>query len=283
MAMSRAIPLLLTTILSLTPSQSFTNHFTTNHLLSPSKSQRTNPLRLATGESSNGDEESPELKVTVNNSPFPENSHEELMYCLGVNLARQLGDIRPLVEDSSELANVAKGLLDVVIGRLSEEGQVGLLKTRGVDLNNLITERADSLRKRVEESGRAMLQEMSDTAGTTTLPSGVVIHPIEPGPEGFGSGTRPTASSSVKVHYHGTLSDGTVFDSSLSRGEPVKFALNSVIPGWKEAIQKMHAGETAMIGIPPEMGYGKEGTPDGRIPGGATLFFKVQLIDVLTA
>jgi len=123
---------------------------------------------------------------------------------------------------------------------------------------------------------------MSETPDTVTLPSGVVVHPLEPGPEGFGHGTRPSVASTVKVHYHGTLSDGTVFDSSLGK-EPVTFALGQVIPGWKEALQKIHEGETAMIGIPPEMGYGMEGTPDGRIPGGATLFFKVHLLEVLTA
>ena len=74
--------------------------------------------------------------------------------------------------------------------------------------------------------------------------------------KGFGAGTRPTAASSVKVHYHGTLPDGTVFDSSLARGDPATFALGQVVPGFKEGLLKMHEGETAMLGIPPEMGYG---------------------------
>merc|ERR1719273_1279895 len=103
----------------------------------------------------------------------------------------------------------------------------------------MITERADNIRQRIEESGRNMLAEMSATEGTSTLPSGVVVHPLDPGPDGFGAGSRPTAASTVKVHYHGTLPDGTVFDSSLA-GEPVTFALGQVIPGWKEALQKMH-------------------------------------------
>lgn len=127
-----------------------------------------------------------------------------------------------------------------------------------------------------------MLATMAQTEGAVTLPSGVVLHVLEDGPEGKGQGVRPTKSSTVKIHYHGTLADGTVFDSTLS-GEPVKFPLAGVIPGWSEGVQKMHEGETAMLGIPPELGYGEKGTPDGSIPGGSTLFFKVQLLEVLSA
>jgi hypothetical protein len=79
---------------------------------------------------------------TVDTTPMEPGSHDELMYALGVNLARQLGDVRPLVENGDELASVAKGLLDTVIGRLSEDGQRNLLAQRGHDLNDLISARA---------------------------------------------------------------------------------------------------------------------------------------------
>ena len=101
-----------------------------------------------------------------------------------------------------------------------------------------------------------MIEQMKITEGAFTLDSGVVVHPLEPGPEGFGQGVRPTAASAVKVHYHGTLPDGTIFDSSLG-GEPVTIALGQVIAGWKEGLLKMHEGETAMLGIPPAMAYGE--------------------------
>ena len=127
-----------------------------------------------------------------------------------------------------------------------------------------------------------MLKTMAETEGVQVLQSGTCLHILEYGPEGPDSGVRPTAASSVKVHYHGTLADGTVFDSTLGM-DPVKFALGKVIPGWKEAMLKMHEGETAMIGIPPELGYGNEGSGDGRVPGGSALFFKVQLLEVLSA
>jgi len=124
-----------------------------------------------------------------------------------------------------------------------------------------------------------MLQEMADRPDTYVLESGVVLHVTQPGREG---GARPTRSSTIKVHYHGTLADGTVFDSTLD-GEPVTFPLANVIPGWCEGITNMIEGETAMLGIPPEQAYGTEGTPDGRVPGGSTLFFKVELQEVLSA
>lgn len=98
----------------------------------------------------------------------------------------------------------------------------------------------------------------------------------------MGKGVRPTRSSTVKIHYHGTLADGTTFDSTLG-GEPVVLPVAQVIPGWRDGVLKMHEGETALLGIPSEQGYGPQGTPDGRIPGGSALFFKVQLIEVMSA
>jgi len=210
------------------------------------------------------------------------------MYTLGVNLARQLGDIKPLVNTGEELSLVAKGLLDAVIGRLSEEGQISLLQARTADLNSLITERANAIRDRIAAQGDSMLQTMSETPGVQTFGSGVCLHILENGPEGPGSGVQPTAASTIKCHYHGTLPDGTIFDSTLvgasdEAKQPVNIAVGAVIPGWKEALLKMHEGETGMIGIPADLAYGEDGSPDGRIPGGAAIFFKVQLLEVLSA
>jgi FKBP-type peptidyl-prolyl cis-trans isomerase len=122
-----------------------------------------------------------------------------------------------------------------------------------------------------------MLKEMDNTEGTTALDGGVILHVLEANPDG----PRPTLASTIQVHYHGTLPDGTVFDSTLTTA-PVTFAVSQVIPGWQTALLKMHEGEIAMVGVPPEQAYGAEGTPDGLIPGGATLFFKVHLVKVLT-
>ncbi len=94
-----------------------------------------------------------------------------------------------------------------------------------------------------------------------------------------GSGSEhPTASSKVKVHYHGTLLDGTVFDSSVDRGEPISFGLNQVIKGWTEGVQLMVVGEKTRFYIPSKLGYGNR--PAGKIAPGALLIFDVELLAI---
>ena len=236
---------------------------------------------FAAEEAEQGGDERPK-EPSISEPPTEPGTHEELMYALGVNLARQIGDVRPLVENGDELTLVAKGLLDTVIGRLDEQAQAVLLKSRQKDLNELVTERAMKIRDRLVAAGEEMLADMEKTEDVVKLDTGVLLHVVDFGPEGQGQGTRPTKASSVKVSYHGTLPDGTVFDSTLG-DEPVTFAVGQVIQGWQQALLKMHEGETAMVGIPPAQGYGEQGSPDGSIPGGATLFFKIRLEEVLTA
>ena len=94
-----------------------------------------------------------------------------------------------------------------------------------------------------------------------------------------GTGTlHPTAKSSVKVHYHGTLIDGSVFDSSVDRGQPISFGLNQVISGWTEGVQLMVEGDKFRFYIPSELAYGNRGA--GKIPAGSLLIFDVELIAI---
>jgi FKBP-type peptidyl-prolyl cis-trans isomerase FkpA/FKBP-type peptidyl-prolyl cis-trans isomerase FklB len=95
-----------------------------------------------------------------------------------------------------------------------------------------------------------------------------------------GEGPSPGPTDRVRVHYHGTLSDGTVFDSSVARGEPAVFPLNRVIPCWTEALQKMKAGGKSRITCPPDIAYGDQGAPP-LIKPGAALAFDVELIEVI--
>jgi FKBP-type peptidyl-prolyl cis-trans isomerase FkpA len=95
-----------------------------------------------------------------------------------------------------------------------------------------------------------------------------------------GSGASPVATDIVKVHYRGTLQDGTEFDSSHKRGQPAEFPLNRVIKCWTEGVQKMKVGGKAQLTCPPAIAYGERGTPGGPIPPNATLNFEVELLGI---
>jgi FKBP-type peptidyl-prolyl cis-trans isomerase FkpA len=111
--------------------------------------------------------------------------------------------------------------------------------------------------------------------GALRMPSGLVYKTITPG-----KGPSPMPKDIVRVHYHGTLTDGKVFDSSVQRGQPAEFALNQVIPCWTEGVQRMKVGEKAKLVCPSELAYGDRGTPDGSIPPGSTLVFEVELLGI---
>ena len=96
-----------------------------------------------------------------------------------------------------------------------------------------------------------------------------------------GSGEKPSATNTVKVHYHGTLIDGTVFDSSIQRGEPATFGVHQVIPGWTEALQLMPIGSKYRLYIPQELAYGAHPHPGGAIKPYSALVFDVELLDIL--
>jgi len=124
------------------------------------------------------------------------------------------------------------------------------------------------------EQGQQFLLENGKKEGVITTESGLQYLVLE---EGTGT-IHPTKDSKVTVHYHGTLIDGTVFDSSVERGEPISFALKQVIKGWQEGLTYMVEGQKVRLFIPSTLGYGKGGT--GPIPPSATLIFDVELISI---
>jgi FKBP-type peptidyl-prolyl cis-trans isomerase FklB len=126
----------------------------------------------------------------------------------------------------------------------------------------------------VREAGDAFRAEYAMREGVTQLPSGLLYEVITEG-----SGPKPTASDTVTTHYHGTLVDGTVFDSSVERGQPASFPVNGVIAGWTEALQLMNTGSKWRLVVPSDLAYGDRGA-GGQIKPGATLIFEVELLEI---
>ena len=125
------------------------------------------------------------------------------------------------------------------------------------------------------EKGKAFLEENAKKEGIVTLPSGLQYEVITEG-----NGKKPSATDRVKCHYEGTLIDGTLFDSSVKRGQPAVFGVNQVIKGWVEALQLMSEGSKWRLFIPSELGYGAQQAGE-MIPPHRTLIFEVELIEVL--
>lgn len=126
-----------------------------------------------------------------------------------------------------------------------------------------------------KKAGAEFLAENAKKDGIKVTSSGLQYRVITEG-----SGDKPAATSKVKVHYTGKLTDGTVFDSSVQRGEPIDFALNQVIAGWTEGVQLMTPGSKYEFFIPSDLAYGDRGAGNA-IPPGATLIFEVELLEVL--
>lgn len=126
-----------------------------------------------------------------------------------------------------------------------------------------------------KKEGEAFLAQNKTKQGVTTTASGLQYSIIKEG-----TGPKPTADDQVKVHYHGTLLDGTVFDSSVQRGEPIVLGLRNVITGWTEALQLMPVGSKWKLFLPSDLAYGDMGS-GGVIKPGATLVFEVELLDIV--
>jgi FKBP-type peptidyl-prolyl cis-trans isomerase FklB len=124
------------------------------------------------------------------------------------------------------------------------------------------------------KSGETFLAENAKKEGVKTTASGLQYKVVK-----SGTGKTPKADSKVKVHYHGTLANGEVFDSSVERGEPVTFAVNQVIAGWTEALQLMKEGDKWQLVIPSKLAYGERGA-GGKIGPNAVLIFDVELLEI---
>ena len=213
---------------------------------------------------------------TIRGGAMPSNDEDKPFYALGVNIARQVGTELKQILTVEEMATAIAGYTDSMKSLNSEAEEKKILSEHGATLNEIITKRAlANLEQRKSEGSDAIVAFVAGNKEAVTTETGLVYWE-----EVTGSGKQPTAESTVEVHYHGTLMDGTVFDSSKMSGQPVQFPLDKVIKGWSEGVLRMKEGGKATLYLPSDLAYGDGGSPP-QIPGGSALKFEIELISVV--
>lgn len=198
-------------------------------------------------------------------------------YAIGVMMAENLKQmsLKP------DLAEFNKGITDALDGkqpRLTmtqcQEVFAAYQKQQQAMQGKVSYEKAIAAGDKNAAAGKEFLDTNGKRKEVTTTATGLQYEVLKPG-----TGAKPKATDTVKVHYHGTLPDGTVFDSSVQRGEPISFGLNQVIPGWTEGVQLMPTGSKYKFFIPAYLAYGERGSPP-KIPGHSALVFEVELLGI---
>lgn len=214
----------------------------------------------------------PSASATPATPAAPEFTEQQLIEEFGWFMAKRVG-LAELDFNQAQVDSLIKGLGAAAAGK---ESPYDLTKI-GPAMDQFMQKKQAAYMAKLKEKGtaetEAFLTTVKKKAGIVVLPSGLAYEIVQPG-----SGPAPKPTETVKVHYTGTLINGTVFDSSIQRGEPVEFQLNEVIPGWTEGLQKISKGGKIKLYIPPQLAYGDEGRPG--IPPASTLVFDVELLDI---
>ncbi len=217
-------------------------------------------------------QDAPKPAAAVTADAAPKFTEPQLLETFGWFVGRRMG-LSELGFTAEQTAAIIKGI------QASASGAEAPFKIEeiGPELDKFMqakqAEYTAKQRKKSDEASAKFFATLKDKKGVIALPSGLNYEIIKQG-----TGDYPKATDVVKVHYTGTLVDGTVFDSSVQRGEPVEFPLNGVIPGWTEGLQKINKGGKIKLYVPYQLAYGEEGRPP-TIPPAATLIFEVELLD----
>jgi FKBP-type peptidyl-prolyl cis-trans isomerase FkpA len=190
---------------------------------------------------------------------------EKAIYAIGLSIYRSLGQ---LSLSPAELAIVEKAMNEADAGKPAID-----LAEWGPKIQGFARTRADQAKEKEKTRSVAYLTKAAAEPGAIKTDSGLIYRELR-----AGTGASPKATDSVKVNYRGTLVDGTEFDSSYSRNEPAQFSLGGVIPCWTEGVQKMKVGGKASLVCPANLAYGENGQQS--IPGGATLVFEIELLEI---
>jgi FKBP-type peptidyl-prolyl cis-trans isomerase FkpA len=198
----------------------------------------------------------------------PVTDDEKTIYAVGLAIYRQLAqfDLSPaemeVVKQALSDAQANKPAVDIIVW--------------GPKIQAMATARATKVSDREKIASKAYLDKAAAEPGASKTASGLIYRE-----QRAGAGASPKDTDTVRVNYRGTLVDGTEFDSSYKRNEPAQFPLNGVIKCWTEGLQKMKVGGKATLVCPSDLAYGDQGRPS--IPGGATLVFEVELLDIVAA
>lgn len=199
---------------------------------------------------------------------------EKTSYALGINIGQSLRQ----VPKELDVEAVVQAISDVLKGEkiaLSQEDYAATMQAFQAEMQEAEKAAADNAKTQNAAAQAAFLEENKGKEGVITTESGLQYKVLNEG-----DGPKPTAENTVKVHYTGSLLDGTVFDSSVQRGEPAEFGVGQVISGWTEALQLMNVGSKYQLYIPSELAYGERGAGQAIAPG-AMLQFEVELLDIV--
>jgi FKBP-type peptidyl-prolyl cis-trans isomerase FkpA len=202
------------------------------------------------------------VAATMARAAEPQTDEEKALYALGILMSQNITSFN-LTE--AELEFVKAGVADGAKG-----------KTPKVDPQQSLPKLQEMQKARAAAAGKATLDKAAAEKGAKRTASGLIITTLKEG-----TGASPKATDTVKVHYHGTLPNGKVFDSSRDRGEPAEFQLDGVIKCWTEGVQLMKTGGKSKLVCPADIAYGDRGAGGGAIPPGATLIFEVELLEIV--
>ncbi len=200
---------------------------------------------------------------------------DKLSYALGLGIGQQLSQMGATDISAEDFAQAIKDVLEGKELKVSHREAQGIVQDYFQKQEQKLQAQRAEAGKAHKEAGEKYLAENAKKEGVITLPSGLQYQVLKEG-----NGKKPTAKDTVQCHYEGFLIDGTVFDSSIQRGEPATFPLQQVIAGWTEGLQLMQEGAKYRFFIPYRLGYG-EGGAGNSIPPFAALIFDVELIQVV--
>lgn len=196
------------------------------------------------------------------------NDEQKTLYAVGVAISQSMSG---LALSEAELEIVKAGIAD---GALQRPLKVDM-QVYGSKIQQFAQSRSSIAAEKEKKAGAAFLAKAAAEPGAKKTASGAIVTQIK-----AGTGASPKSSDTVKVHYHGTLLDGTVFDSSVQRGQPATFPLTGVIKCWTEGVQEIKVGGKSRLVCPSDIAYGDRGSPP-KIKPGATLVFEVELLEIV--